>query len=86
MRLRTATECKFQDTYKISFGYPIIYKQSTAHVPENYVSNMESYISINSSFFDSGYIEFELEHPNQGSQDIEFTNTRNNAFIFILNY
>ena len=55
-------------------------------MPENYVSNMESYIGINSKFFDSGYIEFELEHPNQGSQDIEFTNTRNNAFIFILYY
>ena len=26
------------------------------------------------------YIEFELEHPNEGSQDIDFTNTRNNAF------
>jgi len=41
---------------------------------------MESYISINSNFFNSGYIEFELEHPNEGSQDIEFTNSRINAF------
>ncbi len=32
---------------------------------------MESYISINSNFFNSGYIEFELEHPNEGSQDID---------------
>ena len=80
IRLRTATECKIWDSYKKSFGYPIIYKQSTAHVPENYVPNMESFISINSNFFNSGYIEFELEHPNEGSQDIEFTNSRNNAF------
>jgi uncharacterized protein involved in high-affinity Fe2+ transport len=41
---------------------------------------MESFISINSNFFNSGYIEFELEHPNEGSQDIEFTNAKNNAF------
>ena len=41
---------------------------------------MESFICINSNFFNSGYIEFELEHPNEGSQDIEFTNSRNNAF------
>jgi len=66
IRLRTATECKIWDSYKKSFGYPIIYKQSTAHVPENYVPNMESFISINSNFFNSGYIEF--------------TNSRNNAF------
>ena len=80
LRLRTTTECKIWDSYKKSYGYPIIYKQSTAHVPENYVPNMESYISINSNFFNSGYIEFELEHPNEGSQDIEFTNSKNNAF------
>jgi hypothetical protein len=41
---------------------------------------LESYISINPNFFNAGYIEFELEHPNEGSQDIDFTNTRNNAF------
>ncbi len=28
----------------------------------------------------AGYIEFQLEHPNEGSQDIEFTNSRNSAF------
>jgi len=80
LRLRTSTECKIWDSYKKSFGYPIIYKQSTAHVPENYVPNMESYISINSNFLNSSYIEFELEHPNEGSQDIDFTNAKNNAF------
>ena len=41
---------------------------------------MESYISINSNFLNSSYIEFELEHPNEGSQDIDFTNAKNNAF------
>ena len=41
---------------------------------------MESYISVNPNFLNAGYIEFELEHPNEGSQDIDFTNTRNNAF------
>jgi hypothetical protein len=80
LRLRTATECKIWDSYKKSYGYPIIYKQSTSHVPETYVPNMKSYISINSNFFNSGYIEFELEHPNEGSQDIDFTNSKNNAF------
>ena len=80
LRLRTATEYKIWDSYKKTYGYPIIYKQSTAHVPENYVPNMESFISINSNFFNSGYIEFELEHPNEGSQDIDFTNAKNNAF------
>jgi hypothetical protein len=80
VRLRTSTECKIWDSYKKSFGYPIIYKQSTSKFPENYVPNMESYISINPNFFNASYIEFELEHPNEGSQDIEFTNTRNNAF------
>ena len=84
LRLRTSTECKIWDSYKKSFGYPIKYKQSTAHVPENYVPNIESYISINSNFFNSGYIEFELEHPNEGSQDIEFTNSKIMHFIFIL--
>ncbi len=58
----------------------LLYKQSTAHVPENYIPNMESFISINSRFLNSGYIEFELEHPNGGSQDIDFTNSRNNSF------
>ena len=80
IRLRTTTECKIWDSYKKSFGYPIIYKQSTAHVPENYVPNIDSYISINPNFLNSGYIEFELEHPNEGSQDIDFTNSKNNAF------
>ena len=80
IRLRTTTECKIWDSYKKSFWYLIIYKQSTAHVPENYVPNIDSYISINPNFLNSGYIEFELEHPNEGSQDIDFTNTRNNAF------
>ena len=80
IRLRTATECKIWDGYKKSFGYPIIYKQSTAKNPENYVPALESYISINPNFLNCGYIEFELEHPNEGSQDIDFTNTRNNAF------
>jgi hypothetical protein len=32
----------------------------------------------------ASYIEFELEHPNEGSQDIEFTNTSNNAFYIHL--
>ena len=41
---------------------------------------MESYISINPNFFNSGFIEFELEHPNEGSQDVDFTNAKNNAF------
>jgi hypothetical protein len=41
---------------------------------------LESYISVNPNFLNAGYIEFELEHPNEGSQDIDFTNTRNNAF------
>ena len=45
---------------------------------------MENYISINPNFFNSGYIQFELEHPNEGSQDIEFTNKRNNAFYIYL--
>ena len=80
LRLRTSTEYKIWDSYKKSYGYPIIYKQSTAKIPENYVPSMESYISINSNFFNSGYIEFELEHPNEGSQDIDFTNAKNNAF------
>ena len=34
LRLRTPTECKIWDSYKKTFGYPIIYKQSTAHIPE----------------------------------------------------
>ena len=80
LRLRTSTECKIWDSYKKSFGYPIIYKQSTAHVPENYVPNIDSYININPNFLNSGFIEFELEHPNEGSQDIDFTNAKNNAF------
>ena len=80
LRLRTTTECKVWDSYKKSFGYPIIYKQSTAHAPENYVPNINSFISINPNFLQSGYIEFELEHPNEGSQDIEFSNAKNNAF------
>ena len=80
LRLRTSTECKIWDSYKKTVGYPIIYKQSTSHDPENFVPNIESYISINSNFFNAGYIEFELEHPNEGSQDIEFTNFKNNAF------
>jgi len=80
LRLRTTTECKIWDSYKKSCGYPIIYKQSTSHVPENFVPNLESYISINSNFLNSGYIEFELEHPNEGSQDVDFTNAKNNSF------
>ena len=80
IRLRTTTECKIWDSYKKSFGYPIIYKQSTSKFPENYVPNLESYISINPNFFNAGYIEFELEHPDEGSQDIDVTNTRNNVF------
>ena len=50
LRLRTSTECKIWDSYKKSFGYPIIYKQSTAHDPENYVPNIDSYININPNF------------------------------------
>jgi hypothetical protein len=80
LRLRTPTECKIWDSYKKTFGYPIIYKQSTAHIPENYVPSIDNYISINSNFISNGYIEFELEHPNEGSQDIDFTNAKNNAF------
>ena len=80
IRLRTSTEYKIWDSYKKSFGYPIIYKQSTAKNPENYLPSLENYININPNFFNSGYIEFELEHPNEGSQDIDFTNARNNAF------
>ena len=41
---------------------------------------MESYISIGSNFLSNGYIEFEIEHPNEGSNDIDFTQSRNNAF------
>ena len=84
IRLRTTTECKIWDSYKKSFGYPIIYKQSTSKFPENYVPNLESYISINPNFLNAGYIEFELEHPNEGSLDIDFTNTKKMHFIFIL--
>jgi hypothetical protein len=80
IRLRTATECKVWDSYKKSFGYPIIYKNSTSVSPETYVPNMETYISINPNFFNAGYIEFELEYPNEGSADIDFTNARNNPF------
>ena len=41
---------------KKSFGYPIIYKQSTSKFPENYVPNMESYISINPNFLMPGIL------------------------------
>jgi hypothetical protein len=41
---------------------------------------MESCISINPNFLNAGYIEFELEYPNEGSADIDFTNARNNPF------
>ena len=84
LRLRTPTECKIWDSYKKTFGYPIIYKQSTAHIPENYVPSIDNYISINSNFISNGYIEFELEHPNEGSQDIDFTNAKIMHFIYIL--
>ena len=80
IRLRTATECQIWDSYKKSFGYPIIYKNSTSVSPETYVPNMETYISINPNFLNAGYIEFELEYPNEGSADIDFTNARNNPF------
>ena len=79
-RIRTSTECKTWDSFRKGIGYPIIYKNTTNKNPETFTPNMESYISIGSNFLSNGYIEFEIEHPNEGSNDIDFTQSRNNAF------
>jgi hypothetical protein len=80
LRLRTATECIIWDSYKKTVGYPIIYKNSTSIYPENYIPSFENRISINPNFLNAGYIEFELEYPNEGSADMDFTNAKNNTF------
>jgi hypothetical protein len=80
LRIRTSTECKTWDSFRKSIGYPIIYKNTTNKNPETFTPSIESYISIGSNFLSNGYIEFEIEHPNEGSNDIDFTQSRNNAF------
>ena len=44
---------------------------------------MESLISIGTIFESNGYIEFEIEHPNEGSNDVDFTQSKNNAFFLL---
>ena len=79
-RIRTSTECKTWDSFRKGTGYPIIYKNTTNHNPETFTPSMESLISIGTNFLSNGYIEFEIEHPNEGSNDVDFTQSRNNAF------
>jgi hypothetical protein len=80
IRWRTSTECRIWDSYKKSFGYPIIYKNTGNLKIETFTPSIESYISISSNFLSNGYIEFEIEYPNESTTDVNFTVSKNNAF------
>ncbi len=80
LRLRASTECKIWDSFRKSVGYPIIYKNTGNLKIETFTPSIESYISIGSNFLSNGYIEFEIEYPNEGTTDVNFTVSKNNAF------
>ena len=86
LRLRTSTECKIWDSCKKTTGYPIInklYDNATTNYYINYQPSFENSISINSNFFNSGYIEFEFEFLGVAT-DIDLVMLIINHFIFTL--
>ena len=80
LRIRTTTECKMWDSFRKGVGYPIIYKNTGNLKVETFTPSLESYISIGSNFLSNGYIEFEIEYPNESSTDVSFTTSKNNSF------
>jgi hypothetical protein len=60
--------------------YPIIYKNTGNLKIETFTPSIESYISISSNFLSNGFIEFEIEYPNETTADVNFTVSKNNAF------
>ena len=80
LRIRASTECKIWDSFRKGVGYPIIYKNTGNLTVETFTPSIESYISIGSNFLSNGYIEFEIEYPNESTTDVNFTVSKNNAF------
>ena len=80
LRIRASTECKIWDSFRKGVGYPIIYKNTGNLTVETFTPSIESYISISSNFLSNGFIEFEIEYPNETTADVNFTVSKNNAF------
>ena len=80
LRLRASTECKIWDSFRKGVGYPIIYINTGNLRIETFTPSIESYISIGSNFLSNGYIEFEIEYPNETTADVNFTVSKNNEF------
>lgn len=80
LRLRCFSECKIWDSISKGLGFPIIYKNTGNLKIETFTPSLESFISISNNFLSKGFIEFEIEYPNETTNDVNFTQSKNNAF------